>query len=97
MTLPGYTAAESLYTTSRSYRRAHSGPVSAASATVTAAQQDPCAIAGGGGGGGGGSDLPPTACPRGTRCCGSIVRDNRTGSSGARCLGQCVPFNAQCP
>lgn len=47
MILPKYAAEVSLYTTSRSYRRAHGGPASAAGPPVVA-QQDPCAIGGGG-------------------------------------------------
>jgi hypothetical protein len=55
MTLPGYAAAASLFTTSRSYTAARSGLASAIAPTVIA-QHDPCNRGGGGGGGGGGGD-----------------------------------------
>jgi hypothetical protein len=56
MALPRYAAEASLYTTSRHYRRARSGPAADAAPTIIA-QHDPCNRGGGGvgvGGGGGG-------------------------------------------
>jgi hypothetical protein len=84
MPLPGYAAAASLYTTSRSYPSIRSGPMSHAAPTVVA-QHDPCALPGGGGGG---SGPPPGPCPRGRKCCGIIQN--------GRCSEPCIPDNAQC-
>ncbi len=89
MTLPGYAAGASLYTTSRSYRGGRCGTTAVDEGLTVVPQHDPCAI-----GGGGGIDLPPTACKRGTRCCGIIMNDS-TGRP--RCEGHCLPFNFQCP
>lgn len=84
MTLPGYAAAASLYTTSRSYRTVRSGPVGGDVGATVIAQHDPCDR-----GGGGGVVVPSGPCPRGQKCCGGVVN--------GRCLDQCVPMNADCP
>jgi hypothetical protein len=85
MALPRFAAEASLYTASRSYRKARSAPAATAAPTVIA-QQDPCALPGGGGG----VRPQPMACPVGERCCG-IIRDGRC------ILGPCVAANQACP
>jgi hypothetical protein len=83
MTLPGYTAGASLYTTSRSYRGGRCGTAVDEGLTVVP-QHDPCAM-------GGVVDLP-TACPHGQRCCGvTTIVDGRP-----HCDGRCTPFNLRC-
>jgi hypothetical protein len=83
MALPGYVAETSLYTPGRSYGATRS--VAANAHQTLIAQHDPCAMPGGGGG----ASLPPGPCPPGRKCCGNVVN--------GRCVGQCVPNNAQCP
>lgn len=81
--LPKFVGTASVYSSSESYFRAGSPSMALMSGTAIA-QHDPCDRSSGGG-----VTLPPTACPRGRKCCGTIANN--------KCLGQCVPNNAACP
>ncbi len=91
MNLPGYAAAASLYTASRSYRTASCGPASDYGPTVIA-QHDPCNRGGGGGGGG----AIPRCCPIGRECrCGGRCVTQPDGS--VSCVGgECLAPNQSC-
>jgi hypothetical protein len=90
MTLPGYAAAASLYTTSRSYRQARLRPAGSSGPTLIA-QHDPCAMPGSGGG------IPiPRCCPLGTECrCGGRCVTQADGS--VECVhGECLTPTERC-
>jgi hypothetical protein len=89
MTLPGYAAAASLYTTSRSYRVASRRPAGNSGRTVIA-QHDPCDRGGGGGGG------IPRCCPIGRECkCGGRCVTQTDGS--VSCVGgECLTPGQSC-
>ena len=91
MTLPGYAAAASLYTTSGSYREARLRPAGNSGPTVIA-QHDPCNRGGGGGGGGG----IPRCCPPGRECrCGGRCVTQTDGS--VSCVhGECLTPTESC-
>jgi hypothetical protein len=90
MALPGYAAAASLYTTSRSYHEARRGPAGGPGLTVVA-QHDPCNRPGGGGGGG-----IPRCCPQNRECkCGGECVTRPDGS--VSCVGgECLAPNQSC-